>query len=116
MNPEALWRKHIGTTITKRDVWAINALELDEHQVGWLLSSYKIKTPYPNPKDFISFASAMDEYDIPDSLSCAAYLSKNEKLMELADELETLRGAWDVDRETENRMQSIRKELEAILV
>lgn len=103
-----IWNEEIKQTLYKRDIVKLANYDLPEPQLRLLLRQYKQETPYPIFGDFCFYLEnrfAAD--DVPDPLSCSAFLSGNKALIKLAEEYETLKGAWQPNIDTDIRMAQI---------
>lgn|SRR3990167_3533842 len=112
-----IWESRVGQKLSPREIKSLQELALEsQSQLQILLRDYLDVTAYPNFKDFHEYAKnriMMD--DIPDPLSCQAYLTKNPLLEKLGNDLEALLGAWHPDEITKLQVQQLREKLKAAL-
>lgn len=95
----------------------LDSLYLTEAQFHYLLLEYKKDTFFPNIRMFISWVEQrLRNLDVPEDLSCRAYLSKNPTFIAMAEDLETLAGAWYPDKETNEHCDALRASLREALV
>ena len=112
---KVLWYQYTESPTNIRESDLLEHIPVEEPQFRWLLKNYIENNLWPSVKDFDYYVRAqLKAEDIPSSLACEAYLSGNAKLIELADELETLRGGWD-QIEVDSQIRAIEERLKAVL-
>src|SRR3990167_8825646 len=97
VNPrrKVVWYQYVEGSPNMRESELLERIPIEDAQFEWLLQKYVIDNLWPTVPDFDGFVRAqLAASEIPSNLSCLAYLSKHPKLVELADKLETLQGAW----------------------
>jgi len=117
MNPATIWAQEMNRPNDlkrKKERLALEDLPFDNNQLRWLIRNYKGQAIFPSVVDFCEYAKSLID-DVPEELSCAAFLSGNGQLAALAYELETLCGAWSPDEWTENRIEELRSQLREVL-
>ena len=82
-------------------------------QVRWLLARYRDETPYPNPRDFVTYLVAAQ--DVPDDLLARAALQGGRAAARIMQEIMELEAAWFPTVATETRLGDLRGRLEAAL-
>lgn len=88
----------------------ISALELDEYQFHHLMLEYRKGVIFPNLKDFILYVELQLRNEaVPDSFSCRALLSGNSLLIQIAEDLEVLNGAWYPNETTKAKIDSLKE-------
>lgn len=115
MSAAEIWHRIIGNTIGSRESQRLESYGLSESQLIWSLRQYSEYNPYPSISDYC-FYLEQQLPDMPQAISCAALLSGNKSLIALADELESLLGAWVPNAETEIRITEIRNKLSKIFL
>lgn len=83
------------------------------HQLIWAMNGYAKTTPYPNLRDL---ADWIGRQELPEEVVCAAYLSGEPSIVRLADELETMLGAWFPEADDEEEIQRLRERLGKVLL
>lgn len=96
------------------EFFQINKRWSDE-QIFWLQREYFKSAIYTSVKDFVSWAVAIPEAAIPDTLLARAYNTDNPMVEEMADTVQELRSAWFPDLSTERRLEELEQALEAAL-
>jgi len=91
-----------------------------EYQAKWIICRYDLEDPLPTISKFSEWLSKNFSGDLPENLpeelSCAAYLTEEPEVIRLADQLETLEGAWFPDESTIEQVKELRRKLtEALL-
>ena len=117
MIPRVRWEqicKQAGRTVLTTELRRVDELEkFSNHQFVWAMQLYAKETVYPNLPDFEDW---MKRETVPEELVCAAYLSEEPEIVKLADQLETLQGAWFPNPDTEMEIEDIKRRLGAALM
>jgi len=85
-----------------------------ESQLRWLLRAYADETPYPNPRDYVTYLATAQ--DVPDDLLARAALQGGRAAAPLVQEIMELEAAWFPTEDTEFQLQELRARLKAALV
>ena len=116
MTSGQIWREEIDTSLSFMDSKKLVNYQLPEAQLRLLLKQYRKETAFPMFNDFCYYMeNRFASNDVPENVSCAGFLSGNEAFIRLADELETLRGAWVPTEATEYRITQLRAALSRLL-
>lgn len=117
MHCHTIWQEEMGRVLNGQEKSNLARFELPEPQLRWLLREYKKDSVYRSMFAFCVFTEMMMKTDrLPEDISCQAFLTKKDTYIRLAEELETLRGAWSPNEETESRMGEIRMQLYRALI
>lgn len=85
-----------------------------ESQLGWALRCFAADAGLPLLSDFQDWLRRNGE-ELPSELVCAAYLSNDPAIMDLASMLETLQAAWFPDPTTTERIEELEIALKELL-
>ncbi|KKL28212.1 hypothetical protein LCGC14_2377410 [marine sediment metagenome] len=117
MIPRVRWQQiceQAGRTVLTTELRRVEELEkFSNHQLVWAMQLYAKETVYPNLPDFEDW---MKRETVPEELVCAAYLSEAPEIIKLADQLETLQGAWFPSPDTEMEIEEIKRRLGVALM
>lgn len=116
MIPAKHWEeicKRAGRTVLSKELHRIEQLDFPKHQLVWAMQRYAKETVYPNLPDFEEW---MARQEFPEELVCAAYLTEEPEVMKLADNLETLLGAWFPGPEEEEQIEELRRRIGAAVL
>lgn len=111
MIPVKRWEeicKRAGRTVLTKELQRVAELEMPSHQLVWAMKQYAATTLYPNLRDLEEWVARQE---LPEEVVCAAYLTEEPEFVRLADDLETLLGAWFPSPEIEERIEELRKRL-----
>jgi len=108
-----LWRQ-FDHSLTRQQAAALEELAkgLGQHVAAHALACYLAESAFPNVLDFLEWTKVMT---FPDDLVCAAYLDGDPSLVAMADDLETLRGAWFPDEADKERIALLEQRLRRAL-
>lgn len=109
------WRSS-QTNITRIQNLALEGLanSIGQNVAAYALREYLAESAFPNVLDFLDWAGKVKE-TLPDDLVCAAYLDGDPSLVAMADDLETLRGAWFPDEADKERQALLEQRLRRAL-
>ena len=111
------WRNSQPPGLTRSQAAALEELakSLGQHVAAYALREYLAESAFPNVLDFLDWAGKVKE-TLPDDLVCAAYLDGDPSLVAMADDLETLRGAWFPDEQDKERIFAMEQKLRRALI
>jgi len=103
-----------GLMPTTRDLNSLAILfeNYGKHQAKWAIYCYSEETIYPTVPDITDWLSGQQ---LPAEVVCAAYLSEEPEVIRLADQLETLAGAWFPDEDSKGQEEELRRKLQKVL-
>ncbi len=116
MIPRVRWEeicKRAGRTVLTPELRRVEEMETSKHKLVWAMQLYAKETVYPNLPDFEEW---LGRQELPEELVCAAYLSEEPEIVKLADQLETLQGAWFPSPDTEIEIEDIKRRLGVALM
>ncbi len=116
MIPAVRWEgicKRAGRTVLTVELQRVRLLDFPDNQLSWAMGRYTKDTLYPNLPDFEEW---LGKQELPEDLVCAAYLTEEPEIVKLADDLETLLGAWFPGTEEEEQIEELRRRLGAVLL
>lgn len=104
-----------GLTPTTRDLNSLGILfeSYGKHQAKWAIYCYSEETIYPSVFDITDWLAGQE---LPEEVVCAAYLSEEPGIVRLADQLETLVGAWFPDEDSREQEEELRRKLRKVLL
>jgi len=116
---ELFWAKATRVTALRQPLGPACARELLEAgltdwQLQWLITEYMKRTAFPTAQDLWDYV-AETQAAVPDDLVCGAHLSGHPQVIALADELETLDGAWFEDEAALERAANLKATLKEVL-
>ena len=108
------WRSSDPTGLTRPQAAALEELakSIGQHVAAHALACYLAESAFPNVYDFLEWAK---QQTFPDDLVCSAYLDGDPALVAMADDLETLRGAWFPDEGDKERLALLEQRLRRAL-
>ncbi len=111
-----IWYAKLGKPnrkLTFQHSEALERLQITEAQFRWSMNFYLTETAYPHLGSFIEFVEELlKRGEIPESLICMAFLSDNSTLIQIAEDLNTLSGAWYPDEQTKQTLDELRASLQ----
>ncbi len=116
MIPAVCWElicKRAGRTVLSNELQRVRLLDFPDNQLVWAMGRYTKDTLYPNLADFEEW---LGKQELPEDLICAAYLTEEPEIVKLADDLETLLGAWFPGPEEEEQIEELRRRLGAVVL
>ena len=110
------WRNSQPPGLTRSQAKNLEELSmsLGQQVAAYALREYLAESAFPNVLDFLDWAGKVKE-TLPDDLVCSAYLDGDPSLVAMADDLETLRGAWFPDEQDKERLALLEQRLRRAL-
>lgn len=107
--------RQAGIIASSRDINSLAILleKYEKHQAKWAIRCYGEDTVYPNISDFADWLRGQQ---LPEEIICAAYLTEEPEVLRLADQLETLAGAWFPDDDSKEQEEELRRKLRKVLL
>lgn len=107
--------KNSGTRLTLNEREAETILRethLEEPQIVWAIGQYTKLTLYPSVADFRNWLQGIE---VPSTLMAIALQSEDPTAIGLAEELQTLQGAWFPTEDTVARKEELEQRLKALV-